>query len=423
MDLELNSNLSQVQTFDLVKRQLGNYVGAMETETHDSILNTGYVKLNLSVQPNELITEVFLTEIEELQPLNIYAELDGSQNTIDFKMDSERLIYAGMEMDSIFLQAQGNGNNLTYDFHLNRFLVGDMIFYEPKLEGSFEGNQLLSNLSIKDENLETSNSISFGIIPKDSLTIFNIIHDELFINYENWNIDENNKLTIGPNFISAEDFEIYYKETTIQILTGFEDRNDNIRINIEDINLARLSEGFLSDSIQLTGRFDANVFVDNLYDKPQFELNSQIDNLNYEDYNFGNLSINLNPTSTPDTYITEIMLDGESSLEVSGELVLGETVRFDQQISLNKVDMAMIEKFSDGTIKDSKGRVTGKFAIEGSTDDFELLGDIDFKDIEFVATDLGKPFKLNNERISFTNRGIEFNSFTIRDFRRQYNRS
>lgn len=418
MDLDFESNLSSDQTIELVKRQLSNYIGELDLSTPDSLLNKGYVMLEFSLTPDDIITEVFLTNIEEIYPFFVTLELDGGNNIIDFSLNSERLVYSGMEFDSINLVARGNTDNLSYDFHLDKFKISDLTFFDPSLKGSYENNKLLSTFSVRDEKGELSNSLSFGIETQDSIALFHLVHDEFFINYEYWKIDTDNKVIIGPDFLQAEAFRIVYNETFIEVQTGFEARYDNVRLVVEDINLGRLAGAFLADSINADGRFNADIFIDKIFENPTFKIDAGIEKLKYENYNFGDLTIQMTPADKTDTYLTAIRLSGESRFNIDGNLVLSEVISFRQKFNLEKVDMAMIEKFSDGALTDSKGLLSGVFEISGNTEDYQIAGNIDFNGITFTPVSLGRPFLLENERISFTQNGISFKSFTIKDFQK-----
>ena len=78
--------------------------------------------------------------------------------------------------------------------------------------------------------------------------------------------------------------------------------------------------------------------------------------------------------------------------------------------------MKSLEGFSKGSIKDARGNLYGKIALNGSLKNPNIDGKIHFNNTAFNVSTLNNVFKVDKEAIAIiNNKGILLNTFTIRD--------
>ena len=76
----------------------------------------------------------------------------------------------------------------------------------------------------------------------------------------------------------------------------------------------------------------------------------------------------------------------------------------------------MLEGFTKGGIRDARGNLFGKIALNGSLKDPNIDGKINFNETAFTASALNNVFKVDKEAIAIVNNeGIKLSTFTIRD--------
>ncbi|MEO6638703.1 MAG: translocation/assembly module TamB domain-containing protein, partial [Ginsengibacter sp.] len=85
-------------------------------------------------------------------------------------------------------------------------------------------------------------------------------------------------------------------------------------------------------------------------------------------------------------------------------------------INIGALQMKSLEGFTKGGIRDARGNMYGKIALDGTLKDPNIDGNLQFKNTAFVVSTLNNVFKIDKESIAIVNnKGIEFNSFSIRD--------
>ncbi len=88
---------------------------------------------------------------------------------------------------------------------------------------------------------------------------------------------------------------------------------------------------------------------------------------------------------------------------------------FDFNLNIKQLPFKTIEAVSMGAINQATGNLTGKVAINGTTNAPKMDGGINFNKTGFNLVMLGSYFTIDDETIRVNSDGIAFNTFTIND--------
>ena len=89
---------------------------------------------------------------------------------------------------------------------------------------------------------------------------------------------------------------------------------------------------------------------------------------------------------------------------------------YDFMVNIGAFQMHSLEGFTKGGIKDARGFLYGKIALNGSLNDRNIDGKINFDNTAFNVRALNNVFKIDKAAIAIiNNKGIEFQNFVIRD--------
>jgi hypothetical protein len=163
------------------------------------------------------------------------------------------------------------------------------------------------------------------------------------------------------------------------------------------------------------GTINGNTTVDNLSGIPVFDASLTVSNFNYKKDTLGDIVIKANNRNT-DSYFADVAITGNgNSIKASGNYYTANNGSFDFNVLLEKVNLASIEAFTAGNIRNMSGAMEGRLKISGSAAAPKINGNLDFSKGSFNVAMLGPQFFLEDERISFQDDGIHFNKFTISD--------
>lgn len=84
-------------------------------------------------------------------------------------------------------------------------------------------------------------------------------------------------------------------------------------------------------------------------------------------------------------------------------------------MAINQLQMKTVQGFSMNAIHHTEGYLSGNLKLTGSTDKPNILGKIKFNKVGLEIAKTGSDFRNIDDEIDFTNRGIEFNRFKVKD--------
>lgn len=88
---------------------------------------------------------------------------------------------------------------------------------------------------------------------------------------------------------------------------------------------------------------------------------------------------------------------------------------FDMNMAINQLQMKTVQGFSMNAIHHTEGYLSGNLKLTGSTDKPNILGKVKFNKVGLEIAKTGSDFRNIDDEIDFTNRGIEFNRFKVKD--------
>ncbi|MEO8416974.1 MAG: translocation/assembly module TamB domain-containing protein, partial [Ginsengibacter sp.] len=132
----------------------------------------------------------------------------------------------------------------------------------------------------------------------------------------------------------------------------------------------------------------------------------------------GNLTAKIN-NNVANTFNADVRLNGYGNeINILGNYFLKpqNNSSYDFNVDIISLQMKMLEGFTKGGIRDARGNLFGKIALNGSLKDPNIDGKINFNNTAFTASALNNVFKVDKEAIAIVNKeGIKLSTFTIRD--------
>jgi len=187
-----------------------------------------------------------------------------------------------------------------------------------------------------------------------------------------------------------------------------------LNVSIKDFKIETITEIIKKDSLLAQGTINGTAQLKNLTKEMSFTSDINVSDLIVFGSPVGNLDLKVN-NSTPNIMKANIALSGNNNdVKITGDYNTS-TSAFDLNLALNQLQMKTLQGFTMNAISNTEGFISGNLNITGTTTNPKILGDVKMNNVGLMIAQTGSDFRNINDKIDFTNRGIEFNNFKIND--------
>ncbi len=283
------------------------------------------------------------------------------------------------------------------------------------LTASLANNTIDFDLDIKDKAAKDKYSIAGKLQQSANGDLaFSIKPDGLLLNYEKWQMAAGNKILIGSQGINASNFTLEQNRQQLSLNSVSSATNAPMKATFTDFRIATLTAIAMSDSAMIDGRVTGELTVKDLTTTPLFTGDLAIADLSYRNDTIGNVQAKVNNT-TANVYAADITLSGRGNDAVIAGSYNTASSLFDLDMDLKQLPLKTAEAFSAGAIRNTTGFVSGHFKIRGIPQKPSVMGDLNFNKAGLTVTTLNSYFTIDNEKIQFTDQGLEFDRFQVKD--------
>ncbi|MDO5615704.1 MAG: translocation/assembly module TamB domain-containing protein, partial [Cruoricaptor ignavus] len=281
-------------------------------------------------------------------------------------------------------------------------------------KGSVAENTILYEASSKNENGNEQFLIAGLLKSVDDIMQISLNENGLKLDYNNWSVNPENKIQYSEKGLLIKDFEISHNDSRLALQSENDIPNSPLNILIKDFKISEITQMLKKENLLADGIISGNAQIRDLQKQMSYNADVKIDSLKIYENPIGNLHL-LAKNTNPEIINTEITLSGlDNNAVLKGDYnTVSESLAMN--LNLEKIQMKMLETFSQGYLKNTSGFINGNLAIGGKVEQPSILGEIKFNDVALQIDQIGSSFKNLNDEISFTNKGISFNQFKIYD--------
>lgn len=368
---------------------------------------------------NARIIRDFLPDLERMDDITLDGTFNSQDRMVMAKLLAPKITYAGTEVENIGLDIITADSTLYYNTLIGHVKVNNIELNNTVLSGNVANNILDFGLWIKDKEEKEQYHLGAAMNVTANNYNFSLKEDGLMLNYENWAIDPNNKLSFGKDGIRATAFRLTNDGQELTIQSKDSTLNSPIDLNFNNFRIETFSRMLDSENLNLGGGINGTATVSRLEANPVFVSDLTIDKFFFGKDTIGNVLVKVNNikenTYSADVRITEngndVQLIGDVIIPAEGDM------QIDATLDLKPITVKTIEAFSLGNLKGSQGDLTGSLKITGTTSAPRINGELTFNDAIINASMLNSNMKIDGQKIYFNNQGITFRQFNIVDSR------
>ncbi|MGL4582104.1 MAG: translocation/assembly module TamB domain-containing protein, partial [Flavobacterium sp.] len=415
IDFNMHGEYKLTQLGDAFSNTFKHYFNGekVEQEKKKEEINNQFFTYSIDIKDNPMI-HTMVPDLKELQPIHFSGKYDSNADFISLKGNILSVLYGENEINNISLDVKPVDGALTYAFGVERVANASIALRRLSLEGDVQNNRLNYNFNLKDKTGAPCYLIAGDVSTKDGNIIARLHPDGFMLDYQKWVVNPDNKFVMEPKGFYISNFKLSYDKIALEIASKSEEPNSPLKLSFNDFSIETLTKMIKKDVLLASGFINGEVYLKDLATDFRFISDIDISKLHVMEIGLGDLHVGVKNESAS-KFITDITLQGgENKVSING-WADADTQEMDMRLSLAKLQMEAFEYFAKEHISETEGYFSGDFKIGGKFTDPKILGAMDFNNVGFHVNQLNADFKKINEKISFTDRGIELDKFSITD--------
>jgi translocation and assembly module TamB len=410
-------NFSPVDIPGILSGFLLEYYDVPYLQAYIDTTGNKHFKVNLTVVPLELITQVLLPGIDSFDTLSLAATYNSESSELAMDLKMADFNYSGLAFREFSGNIVSNRQKLNFGIYLDDLIFNDIILHDFSAEGEMAGQGLDFHLGVKNQEREDLYIFS-GLLQQqgDSAYRITINPDELLLNRDNWEIPADNHIVFRDKYLDIHNFSLQSNGRLLRASSRMGDEERTIlELEMQNIDLGRMTD-LAGDSLPLIGGlFNGELELHNMYDDPAIIADISVQHFSFEGDTIGDILLKAENTE-PDLYTLMLTLNSPvTDVTASGTYGTGDRAGLNLDIDLKRLDLPTFELFAAGNISELKGYLSGNMQITGTTQNPVVAGEMVVNETSFRVTALNTTYTLRNERILFDRQQVQFQNFVILD--------
>ena len=372
-----------------------------------------YVKGNITETP---LLKTFVPDLKKLSPVTLDGHFSNA-DTIKLSLNAPLIIIGTNQINDLQLHGNGSTDKLALQLSLAHAKSGGLDIFATTLQTDLANNKAAFALNNKDVKGKDRYHLEGILEHTNEQYGFSLQPGKLLLNYNNWNVNPDNKIVIGKGDVDVHRFELSRNAEKMIINTAGEGANDSLRVQFENFKIATLSSFAMSDSSRFNGILQGDVTIHDLEKSPTFTSNLLVNNFEAAGDTLGNVHITVN-NATPQVFAANLGITGQGNdIQVTGTYDNHPHVAKPLQLAVDikKLELHSLEGVTGNQVKNASGHIAGKMTIGGSIDKPDVRGLLNFNNTKFNLAILNSYFAIDSEQIAFDETGFNFDTFTIID--------
>ncbi len=387
-------------------------VVAVQDTTNDMSAYTLGVTATVTDRP---LLHTLLPSLEYIETSTLKADISQQSLRVDAIVPG--LGYNDMLIDSGKVNISNTTpQRIAYDISLKSFSQGTTQLWHPQITGGMDSGNITAHAVVHDmENKDRY--IVNAVVDIDSTQQTISLGEELMLNYSNWTVNPGNKIVIADSGIYADKFILTHNGGSVTLQSEQQYPDAPLNVHIKNFRIADIVQVMQQDSMLTDGIINSDIIVTSLTGNVGATGKLTVEHLSVTGDTIGDLQVDLLEASANEID-TRVTLNGNGNdLVITGsyypEAQNGNN--FDLQMDVQSLDMRTAEGLAAGQLRNSSGKLSGDIDITGTIEQPKLNGELRTDQVKTTIVQLGAPFAMKDEIITFAGDKISFNNFTLED--------
>ena len=390
---------------------------------------------SLQLKDPKLATKL-VPDLKQISPFTLAGEYSRQAARLTATTSIPIIRYQNYKLDSLRLNIDSDASKLDYGLRLAQAARDTTLkLHRPSVIGNIANNKLFTRVAILGDSTNRERLAVAGTLQalaqgagRESSVVYQFeAAPEQVINYENWTAGANNFVRYYPSGAVVANGLLLTNGHSSLALQSQDPQvpTSPLGVTFTHFELAELAKIVQQQDSLVAGQLDGTARIDNLGKPNQaFTADATVKNLVFQKASIGDIAFDAtNPSAG--LYNIDARLTGGAAgsvggggndVQVRGTYLATSPTPLNLTVDANRLNLKIIEPFSVGQVRQANGYIHGQLAVTGAPTAPMVRGTLNTSDdAGFVVPKLGSPFRLPNQSLTFDDRGIAFNNFTVLD--------
>lgn len=412
MNADVNGKYQLSKIATALKTSISKYYNTNSSSKITKVKNQQFA-FKIDVKDNPILLK-FIPELKSLSPIALSGRYNSVNDSIVLNGSIPKLIYGTNTISGALLKVDTQDNSLIYSLVVDDIQNANFQLPYTNISGKVSNNLVDYTLQLKDVQDKERYLIVGTLKAENGNSDINLNPANLVLNYEKWNLSEENLIRLGKSGIYANNFELNKDGNSIKIQSESTQPNAPLSVDFKDFEIETITNIAQKSDLQIGGKINGNAQLKDLMQSVKFTSDLTIDNFTFQKDTVGNLKVKVD-NQVANTYNANVEITGfDNQVNLDGNYKTS-TSSFDLNLDIQKLNVKSIQGFSFGNITESTGFLNGDLKITGTTENPKIIGDLKFNEVGFKVKQLNAKFKSMNDNITFTENLISLDNFIIKD--------
>nr|WP_317124722.1 translocation/assembly module TamB domain-containing protein [Marixanthomonas ophiurae] len=414
LNLTLESNTDPQRFSTAIQKHIGSYFSRKPIDT-DTVKNPVDLTVEGTIRQSPVLNEVFLVNVKDMDTIDLSLDFKEKERRLTANILAPHINYGGNELDSLKVSMETSQDNFRFNAGFNAINAGPLAIQKTEIKGNKDGEKLLLDflsyyedeklIQIQSEITGTSDKLRFHVNP-----------DSLIIQKKPWTTPATNEMLLSESKIEFNEFRFSRNNQSLEFTDKLPNEKDHVGITFENFKLSEFLNYLNPEETLATGILNGQVVFEDIFGSTGLVADVAIKQLSLLDVNLGTLSVDAGSTGGNSYDFNAALKEGAIDMDITGDYVATtETPNLNLDIAINEFKMKALEGFSQGEITQADGSFSGAFTLNGTLDEPEYKGNIEFTNADFKIAKLNAAFTLADEELTVDNKGLAMDNFTIAD--------
>ena len=253
-----------------------------------------------------------MPKLNLLEPIVLSGKFNSQNDSISATGRIPSLKYLDYKITNAQFNLATENNALNYKLVIDDVDSPQLKLFQTELSGTVENDVIAYQFQIDDFKDEPHYRVAGIMKAQGNVTEFSLDPDALLLNYESWNIPQNNSIKISEKGIWAGNFELSHNQSAIRINSQTAEPDSPLNVNFNNFEIETISSMISKDTLLAGGKINGDVILKNLKTTPQFTSDLTIDDFNFKKDTLGNIRM-LVDNQTANTLNANINITGKGN--------------------------------------------------------------------------------------------------------------
>src|SRR5690606_38693787 len=237
------------------------------------------------------LVERIVPALTEMDPVTLFGNFNSAERSINARLGASHILYDGTLIDTVSFDINTADSVLFYAGNIGRINVSNIELINTLISGNVKESVVETGLWIRDSVGKEQYHIGAQLLAENNNFIFSLLPDGLMLNYEQWNINPQNRRLFGGQGILAQNFILQNSGQELSLNSRDSVMNAPIDASFSNFQIETFTKFIESSKLKLGVEINDTASVDRLESSPVFVSDITINDFYFANDTIGDINL------------------------------------------------------------------------------------------------------------------------------------